>query len=586
MEIDKDLTNILKLIEENLIVKIVAPTGSGKTTNLPKYLGKKYKILVVVSEKKLANSLNNLKFENVLYISSNEYKNQVVKGNFGNFDILILENSNSFDNFLIMSLWRKSSQNIRLVLTSNTKSRIFLDFPTYIVESYFNNPIEIRYLKDTKSFEEGIDDLINLIYKTHNSTVTGDFLIFALGVKSVDNVINKLEKINMNVELFSSNNLKPEMFRKNEKRKIFVSTDIGKTALPLRNIGCIFDSMREKRDYVTLTGGYRKKVGYISQRDANLRANRGHQGNKSTIVYRMISEKTFNTLPEIIEEDFFRIPLHHLMIDIYKEKLNPFEILFNFDQEEINEMFSLFIKYGLLDISSKLTEKAKLVRKLDLGLKPSLLIVETNENMKYESVVLASLIDNFSETPPYLFTKGIDKEKAVFEYVLNYNEHVKKYFNRFRGRSDFETLLYIWETYKEEEENLKQWANSNFIDYTYLKNVKTSIEKIQKFYKIETKKIVVEEFISKINDVIISVYSNEILTLDFSKTIYTNYFDKKGNVYKIDSFAINLIEERRPKEIYSIIVSFIPKSNINSASLSYVSPSTEYQNKNKEEILF
>jgi HrpA-like RNA helicase len=569
MEIDKDLPNIAKLIEQNLILKIVAPTGSGKSTNLPKYLGKKYKTLVVVSDKNIADSLNRLKFQNVSYISTEEYKKQVLKGNFGEVDLLIIENPDSFDNFLIISSWKKSSQNIRLVLTSNFEFDLFSEFPTYIVKSYFNNPVEIRYLKDVKTFEDGLSDLINLIYKTHNSTITGDFLIFALGKNSVERIISKLNNLNMDVLLYSG----LDVFQKSEKRRIFVSTDIGKTAIPLKNIGCIFDSMREKRGVITLTGGYRKKVKYISKRDAKLRANKGYQGNKPTIIYRMISEKTFNTLPEM--NKIFQIPLHHLMIDIYAEKLNPFEILFNFDKKELEKMFTLFIKYGLLDISSNLTQKAKLIRKFDLGLKQSLLIVESSE--KYEASVLASLIDNYSEQPPYLFRKGIDKSKPTFEYALNYDEHIKKYFNRFRGRSDFESLLYIWETYMEEGLEMKNWCNINFIDYTYMKNVKATLDKIQKIQKFEIKKFNVEELISKLDDIIKSIYFDQNLILDFDRTIFTHYYDKVSNSYKIDSFAINLIEERRPREVHAVIVSFIPNANINSISLSYVSPSVEYQ---------
>jgi len=584
MEIDKDLSNILKLVENNLIVKVVGTKGLGKTTNLPKYLGKKYKTIVIVSEKNVANSLNSLKFPNVLYVSSAEYR----KKDFGIFDLLIIDeiDTGSFDNFLIMSLWKKSSKNIKLILTSNSIHNLFKDFPTYIIEKYFDNSIEIRYMKDTKNFDEEINELINLIYRSHHSTITGDFLIFTLGKKSIDKVISKIKSLNMEVDIFSLAVLKSEMFQKGERRKIFVTSDSGKTAITLKNIGCIFDNMREKRNIITLTGGSRKKVKYISKRDANLRARRG---NKNCIIYRMISEKTFNDLPEITEEVLFRIPLHHLIIDIYEEKLNPFEILFDFDKTELNEIFKLFIKYGLLDVSKKLTNKARLLRKLNLGIKPSLLILELSEideKLRYPAIVLASLIDNYPEIPLFLFTKGIDKSKPLFEYALNYDEHIKKHFNRFRGRSDFETLLYIWETYMEEGKDLKNWCDENFIDYTYIKNVNESINKIKKFYNFNIQNFNVEEFIAKADETIQIIYTNQKFLLNFKQTIFANYYDLKGNSYKIDSFSINLIEERRPKDVYAIIISTIPNSNTSSIYLSYVSPLTEYQYFNEDNKLF
>jgi HrpA-like RNA helicase len=551
MEIDKDLPYISKLIEENTLIKIIAPTGSGKSTNLPKHLGKKYNVVVVVSEKNIADSLNKLKFPNVFYTTSKEYKT------FGKYDLIILENMNTFEDFLILSFWKN---NKKIVLATSSKKNLLSGFPTYIVESYFNAPTEIRYSED---------NLINLIYKTHNSTIQGDFLVFVL---DIDSTVKKLKELNMEADIFSPSNYQ---FKKSDKRKIIVSD---KVSVVLKNIGCIFDSMKEKTDYVTLTGGYRKKVNYISKTDADARANKGINYNKSKIVYRMISEKIYETLPET--KEVFNKPLHHLMIDLYEENLNPFEILFNYNRKEIENMFNLFVKYGLLDVSSKLTQKARTIRKLNLGLKPSLIIVESGAGLEYESAVLACLIDNFSETPPYLFTKGIDKNKPVFEYVLNYNEHIKKHFNRFRGKSDVETLLYIWQSYLEEGKKLKDWTNENFIDYTYLKNVKKSLDKLN----LKEKRFNVKEFISKIDDVIKYIYDS-VLNLVFNQTVFTQYEDTNTR-YKIDSFAINLIEEERPKEIRAMISTYIPESDIHSVSLSYVSPSVEIQSKNKEEIVF
>ena len=49
-------------------------------------------------------------------------------------------------------------------------------------------------------------------------------------------------------------------------------------------------------------------------------------------------------------------------------------------------------------------------------------------------------------------TKGFDKGK---DYKINYNKHIKKYFNKFRGLSDLETLLNIWNSYKSSDKDLK-----------------------------------------------------------------------------------------------------------------------------------
>ena len=321
MEIEKDLLDIEILLENNLILKIIAPTSSGKTVSLPKYLGKKYKVSVIVSNDKTAKSLNSLNFPNVNYIYSKDYKK------IRNEDILIIDEMDtaSFDIFFIISLWEKNKKT-KLILNSNLPHSLFPQFPTYIVKKYISYPSEIRYLKDFDNFNSSITPLINLVYKSHNSSIEGDFLIFGLREKSVNVIIERLKKI-IDADIYSSYNITSDIYKSSNKRKIVVCGSLGKTSITLNNIGCIFDLMREKRLVPTLAGGYIDKVEYISQRDAELRSNRS---NRSCIVYRMISEKTFLELPEFTDELIYRIPLHHLMIDIYDRGLKPFEIFFNF----------------------------------------------------------------------------------------------------------------------------------------------------------------------------------------------------------------------------------------------------------------
>lgn len=565
MEIDKDLQNIQNLIENNIVLKIVGPSSVGKTTNLPKYLGKKYKVVVIVSNSTIAKSLNSFNFSNVTYIFSKDYKK------IGDEDILIIDeiDTGSIENFMIISLWERN-KNVKLILNSNLPHTLFPQFPTYNVKKYISKSSEIRYLHDTKDFNSSIDSLIDLVYKTHNSTIEGDFLIFALRKKSVDNIIEKLKNV-VDADIYSSYDFSPNIYKSGNKRKIIVSGNLAKTSLTLK-IGCVFDLMRERRIVPTLTGGYLDKVEYISQRDANLRAKRGN------IVYRFISEKTFLELPDFTEELIYRIPLHHLMIDIYLKGLNPFDILFNFDLESLNFMYNLFLKYGLIDTCSNVTCKGKFVRSLSLGIRPSLLLLEYKN---YETIILSSLIDNFDT--PFIFTKGFEKEK---DYNINYNQHIKTYFNKFRGYSDIETLLNIWNSYSIQNKDLKTWCQNNYINFNYLKNVRKSINKIRKLLNIEEKYFDIKQYIDSIDESIKKLYFERNFILNVDKTIYCEYYDNKEIPYKIDSLSINTISAKRPLEIYGIITSTVDNTSLNSITLSYVSPYIIEQQFEEDEIYY
>jgi len=591
MEIDKDLPNIEDLIENNLVVKIIGRTGIGKTTNLPKYLGKKYKVTVVVSNN--VESLNNLKFPNVKYVLAKDFSKEIHKDfskeihkdfskeihkdfskeihkDFSKEihkeqEILIIDelDSGSIDNFLIISLWKKYS-NSKLILVSNLKHSLFPDFPTYTIKSYHYS--EVRYLKDFKNFTEQIPELIDLVYNSHNSSIEGDFLIFALRKKSVDNIIEKLKYVLEDVEdveIYSSYNIVPEMYKESEKRKIIVSGSSGKTSLTLKNVTCIFDLMRERRLVPTLTGGYIDSVEYISKRDADLRAKKSR---KKAIVYRFISENSFEKLPETTDELLFRIPLHHLMLDLYARKLNPFEILFSFETEKLTFIYNLLLKYGLLDITNKVTEKGKLARKLSFGIRPTIIVLE---NMTYSSLVVASLIDKYMKSP-FILTEGFDKYKKTFEYKLNYDEHIKIYFNRFRGISDVESLYLVWNEWYYSKEDLEKWCKNNYIDYEYMRNVKIGIENIKD-------DIIKDDGINDTikDDTMKNLYEDRKYLLDLNRTIISQYYDNKGFPYKPDALSINKIEENRPTEVYGIITSNF--EDLNSLILTYVSPTTGNQ---------
>ena len=574
MEIDKDLQNIEKLIEDNIVLKIVGPSSIGKTTSLPKYLAKKYNVVVIVSNPNIAKSLNNIISNvtnpfSITYVFSKEYKK------IGDEDILIIDeiDTGSLENFLIISLWEKN-KNVKLILNSNLPHSLFPQFPTYNVKKYMSKSSEIRYLHDFKDFSSSIDTLIDLVYKTHNSTIEGDFLIFALRKKSVDKIIKKIKNIIDDADIYSSYDFSSNIYKPSNKRKIIVSGSLAKTSLTL-NISCVFDLMRERRIVPTLSGGYLDKVEYISQRDANLRAKR------NCIVYRFILEDTFLELPEITEELIYRIPLHHIMIDIYLKELNPFDILFNFDLESLNFMYNLFLKYGLIDPCSKVTSKGKFIRSLSLGIRPSLLLLE---NKNYETIVLSCLIDNFDT--PFIFTEGFEKNK---DYKINYNKHIKLYFNKFRGYSDVETLLNIWKSYSEENKELKIWCKDNFINFDYLKNVEKSINKIKKLEiveNVEDKYFEVKKYIESIDNSIKKLYNERNFILNVDKTIYCEYFNNKEIPYKIDSLSINSISQKRPLEIYGIITSTVENTSLNSITLSYVSPYIIEQQFEEDEIYY
>lgn len=526
----------IRLIKENPIVKIVAPTGFGKTTLLPKTFGEYgYKVVVVVSHP------IDLKFENVTYVLAQDYfKNKYSP------DILFIDelDNGNLDNFLIISDWKKRGKS-KLVLLSMLPHSLFPDFPTYLVKS--EQVVEVRY--------SPVRNQEDLIFQLHNSSIEGNFLVFTL---FPDEMIEKLKKLNV--------------INEDGERKVIVVDDSGKTALKETDFGCIFDNMKEIRKEPTLTGGVRERERFISKRDARLRA--GRSSRNEVIVYRLMNKEKFDELPEVTDEELFRIPLHHLMIDLYERKLNPFEVLppLSFNEEDIEFVYNLFLKFGVMSISGKLTNRAKLIRNMDFGIRPSLLCLELDD---YSGLVLASCIDNYMGTP-FLFSMHVDVNKDEFEYEIDMAKHIREYYNRFRGESDCETFLYMYTASLRDD--LEKWSNDNTISYQYMKNVYDSVLKNNLKWKVQD--INIEELIKRANDIFEKLYSDRKMKLDLDRELFTQYKDSWKTPYSIDSNSINLVEEKRPLEVFGIITS--KTGDFNSISVSYVSPfsfsKTHFQN--------
>ena len=496
-----NLFEISELISKNLILKITAPTLSGKTTILPRYLGEKYQVVVVVNKN---NKIDN--FKNVTYISSKDFlKNPIFT------DILIVDeiDSGSFQNFLIISLWKRSNNKTKLILNSNLPHNLFPDFPNYTFKE--NNFTEIRYTEE---------NFIDLIYNVYN-TLKGNFIVYTKDIKKVTESLRSLL---------------------NKERKILITNDFN---ISLDNVTCIFDTMLEKRMVLTMCEGYQIKTEFISKRDATLRASRTKNG----IVYRFISKEKYDSLPEITEEALFRMPLHHVMLDIYQYGMNPLEVLDfkGLEKEKLLFFNTLFYNYFLIDVNSKITEKGKLVRKMNLGLRNSLMCLEDPN-----SIILAALIDNWN--PDIFKVEEFEKEvNYEVDYEVDFQKHKRTLIQYYAGKSDVDTLLNIYN------------GDSQYINEQYLKDVQKSIDK--------TKKVINLGYGYPNFKVLEKIYTDKILYLKEEESIYTQYTDGK-EVYKISVDSVNLIEFERPLKIYNLI-SFSLDSTLNIVSLCYTDSRNE-----------
>lgn len=609
MEIDKDIPIISDLIEKNLIVKVVAPSASGKTTALPKALGKKFKVHVVVSHESIASSLNGLEFQGVKYWSSNEYSSRLLgsKKALEETDVLILDENDAFStdikNYIILSLWKTYGERVtppKLVLTSNLPLDIFPEFPTYTCERLVPLKSEIRYLEDCETSEGSIEVLVPLIEKLHIEFLdSGAFLIIAEDSKTADRIYQMVKDLpNASVlPVYSKQNSEENpigrVYQKTKGRKIIISDDIAKTSVSYKDVAVIFDSMKVRTIYPTITGGYKYRTGYISKRDAFLRSQRT---GRDSITYRMCSEETYEELEPLPLEAFLKVPLHHLVIDIYNYGLSPYKILEGVPFEELDFTVSKCLEWGLIGPNLDVTPLGKEIRGWPLGLRSSIFL---SQNRGYEAVVWVSILENYRMTV-FDYSKDVPKEKGNVDYTLEIEEKIKDKFLRFKGRSDIETYMYLWTSFLEEKgfetdkqdmkKALKLWCIDNYISFEFMSDVLGTLQGLMKKLGINHHQtFIVEDFVEKVDGLVLKLYADRKGFLNLQNELITDYFNSQGDLMFLNPLSINTIEKERPLEIITLISSFPlyedGDKGRESVDLSYVSPVVQKGEIVKEKII-
>ena len=166
---------------------------------------------------------------------------------------------------------------------------------------------------------------------------------------------------------------------------------------------------------------------------------------------------------------------------------------------------------------------------------------------------------------PFIFSGSVNTD--TFEYEIDLDKHIRDYYNQFRGESDCETFLNMFQS-SLLSDNLKKWSDDNAISYEYMKNVYDSILENNMGWKVEDINIEVLK-----DEIFEKLYSDRKMKLDLDKELFRDLFIQyisEGTPFSIDAESINLIEEHQPLEIYGLITS--KTGDFNSVSVSYVAP--------------
>ncbi len=507
-------SDIINAIRTHQVVIIAGETGSGKTTQIPKMcleagLGIEAKIgctqprrvAALSISRRIAEELNvawgqevgcKIRFED--HSNPETYVKLMTDGILlaetqadpllAEYNALIIdeahERSLNIDFLLgyLKSLLAKR-KDLKLIVTSATIdtdafSKAFDNAPVIEVSGRVY-PVEVVYAPlDSASEEEGeityIDAAVRAAEQVLCEPGSGDILIFMPTERDIRETADQIEgrfgSFAEVVPLYGrlSSGDQQRVFVPCERRKIVIATNIAETSLTIPGIRYVIDSgLARMSRYNPRTRTKRLPVESVSQSSANQR--KGRAGRLSSgVCIRLYSAEDFAARPEFTQPEIQRANLAEVILRMKAFSLGEIET-FAFvnppTQAAIQNGYALLQELGALDDTRTLTPLGRDIARLPID--PTLgrmLIQSQSEHATRELLIIASglSIQDPRERP-------LDQKEAAAAAHKRFLD----------PRSDFLTLLNIWNAVHDKWENLRsqgqrrKFCKTQFLSYVRMR---------------------------------------------------------------------------------------------------------------------
>ncbi|MCP4162267.1 MAG: ATP-dependent RNA helicase HrpA [Deltaproteobacteria bacterium] len=494
---------IIETIKNNQVVIISGETGSGKTTQIPKFCidagrgidGKigctqPRRIAAVNVGKRIAEELNAEVGKSVGYkirfqdkSSANTYIKLMTDGillaeaqgdRFLNeYDTIIVdeahERSLNIDFVLgILNNLIKRRKDLKLIVTSATIdtekfSKAFGNAPIIEVSGR-TFPVELRYDPIIVEEKTHVEKAVEVIEKVIVENPVGDILVFMPTEQDIRVTIELLEGrkysglslLPLYARLASSDQSK--IFSGTGLRKIIVSTNVAETSLTIPGIKYVIDTgLARIASYSPRSRTTSLPVVPISKSSADQR--KGRCGRvENGICLRLFEEEDFETRQLFTAPEILRANLAEVILRMVALKLGDVEAFPFIDKPSkgsIQDGFNLLLELSAIKVVTKkrgkksekqtvLTEKGAVMARLpvDPGLSSMLLCGFDEGKIEEVAVIVSALTIQDPRERPSGKEKEADAKQALYK----------------DESSDFLSLLKLWKDYQEKRKKFKTWG--------------------------------------------------------------------------------------------------------------------------------
>ncbi len=511
--------DILKMIRENQVVIIAGETGSGKTTQIPKFcleagLGttgmigctQPRRIAALSVSKRIAEELKvpwgedvgaAIRFQDKtsprtrvkvmtdgILLNELHHDPLLLK-----YDTIIVdeahERSLNIDfiiGFLRDLLPRRTD--LKVIITSatiDTKrfSEAFGNAPVLEVSGRLF-PVDIHYRPllrdpsgkstvsrktDDTDYETTIEATVRLTREICDSHGFGDILIFMSGERAIRETTDALKGLQLKrtdiLPLFGrlSAGDQQTIFKTSQHRKIIVSTNIAETSITVPGIKYVIDTgLARISRYSPHTRTLRLPIEPVSQSSARQRAGRCGRV-EDGICYRLYSEEDLLarpafTPPEIQRSNLASVILQLLALGI--DDIETFPFLEPPDPRSIKGGYLLLRELGAINSNQHLTSMGKKLSRLPVDPTVGRILLQASKEFSQKEVLVIAAGLSIQDPRERPSEKEALADQAHREFI--------------HPRSDFITLLNLWEAYETAKNNLtknqlRRWCSKRFISF-------------------------------------------------------------------------------------------------------------------------
>ncbi len=322
---------------------------------------------------------------------------------------------------------------------------------------------------------QGILDVLNEIVRLekhrkgkaghHHGAGNGDVLVFLSGEREIREVAQSIRKAGFGqfevLPLYSrlGSGEQNRVFAPHTGRRIVLATNVAETSLTVPGIRYVIDpGMARISRYSYRSKIQRLPVEPVSRASAEQR--KGRCGRVSEgVCFRLYSEQDFESRPEFTQPEMMRTNLASVILQMLQLRLGDmakFPFVERPEQRQINDGFHLLYEIGAVDRHRRITRQGRDIADFPIDLRFARMLLEAGRTgCLTEMLVITSAL---SVQDPR--ERPLEQAQAADEAHRTHEDE----------RSDFLSLLNLWNHYEEmrqelSQRDLRQYCRKHYLSF-------------------------------------------------------------------------------------------------------------------------